>query len=272
MSLYDAAERWLPRPRRGGDEPVRLFCLPYAGAGATIFRRWAEQFPPSIALWPIHLPGREGRLTERPFTDIASLVADLADALGPYLDRPYALFGHSMGGLISFELARHLERIGRRTPSRLFVSASRAPQLTRRGEQISALPDDELVAAVRRMAGTPERVLQDPELVELMLLALRADFELIETYRYRAGAPLACPIAAFGGVSDDIVWRSDLAGWAEQTSGPFTLHMLPGSHFFLADPVARPALLQLLARELTPLAGRSPALAPSSFQAALSGL
>jgi surfactin synthase thioesterase subunit len=267
MSLSDVAERWLPRPRRGGDEPVRLFCLPYAGGGASIFRRWSEEMPPGIEVCPIHLPGREGRLMEPAFTDVAPLVARLAEVLDPYLDRPFALFGHSMGALIGFELARHLGHSGRPTPAHLFVSASRAPQLPRRGEPIHALPEAAFVDALRHMAGTPEAVLRDAELVQLMLPALRADFELVETYRYREGTPLAGPISAFGGVGDDLVRRSELASWAEQTGGPFELRMLPGNHFFLADAVARPALIQALARELAPLAGARPGLS----RAALSG-
>jgi surfactin synthase thioesterase subunit len=262
MSLPDVADRWLPRPKRGGDQPVRLFCLPYAGGGASIFRRWSEEFPPGIEVCPIHLPGREGRLMEAAFTDVAPLVARLAEVLGPYLDRPFALFGHSMGGMIGFELARHLARGGQPTPAHLFVSAARAPHLPRRGDDIHELSDAAFVDAVRRMAGTPERVLQDPELVQLILPALRADFELVEDYRYLDGPPLACPISAFGGVGDDMVDRSELASWAEQTGGPFALRMLPGNHFFLGDPIARPALIQVLARELAPLVAESAAPAP----------
>jgi surfactin synthase thioesterase subunit len=267
MTPPDAAERWLPRPRRGGEGAVRLFCLPHAGGGSSTFRRWSEEVPPGVEVCPVQLPGREGRLTEAPFTDVEPLVASLAEAIGPYLDRPFALFGHSMGGVIGFELARHLERVGQPGPAHLFVSASRAPQLPRRREPIHALPDAAFIDAVRRMAGTPERVLQHAELVQLVLPALRADFELVETYRYREGAPLAGPISAFGGVGDDLVRRSELAGWAEQTGGPFGLRMLPGNHFFLADPVARPALIQALARELAPLAGARPGLS----RAVLSG-
>jgi medium-chain acyl-[acyl-carrier-protein] hydrolase len=269
MSLPEPIDRWLPRPRRGGDQPVRLFCLPYAGGGASIYRRWSEDFPPGIDVCPIHLPGRESRLMEPAFTDVAPLVASLAEALVPYLDRPFALFGHSMGGLIGFELTRHLARAGQPTPAHLFVSASRAPHLPRRGDDIHELSDAAFIDAVRRMAGTPERVLQVPELVQLMLPGLRADFELVETYRYGAGEPLAGPISAFGGVGDDMVDRADLSSWAEQTSGPFALRMLPGNHFFLGDPVARPAVIQVLARELAPLAGASPALA--ARRAAVSG-
>jgi surfactin synthase thioesterase subunit len=258
--LSDVADRWLPRSRRGGDDPVRLFCLPYAGGGASIFRRWSEEFPPGIEVCPIHLPGREGRLAEPAFTDVKPLVARLADVLDPYLDRPFALFGHSMGAVIGFELARQLARRGQPTPAHLFVSASRAPQLPRRGEPIHALPEPAFLDALRRMAGTPELVLRDAELVQLMLPALRADFELVETYRYQAGPALSCPISAFGGAGDDLVRWSELASWAELTGGPFAIRMLPGNHFFLSDPVARPALIQLLVRGLAPLTGVWPAL------------
>jgi surfactin synthase thioesterase subunit len=258
MSLTNA-ERWLPRPKGRGDEPVRLFCLPYAGGGASIYRRWSDELPRGVEVCPVHLPGRESRLMEPAYTDVAPLVAALADAIAPWLDRPYALFGHSMGALIGFELTRYLGRSGRPIPRQLFVSGARAPQCARRGDDIHELPDQAFIGAVRRMAGTPEQVLQDPELVQLMLPALRADFQLVETYSHQPGEPLTVPISAFGGVGDDMVNRVELASWAEQTSGPFAVRMLPGNHFFLSDPVARPALLTALARELAPLAAQSPA-------------
>ena len=171
-----------------------------------------------------------------------------------------------MGGVIGFELTRHLRRTGRPVPRHLFVSAARAPHLPRRGDDIHQLPDAAFVGAVRRMAGTPEKVLQDPELVQLMLPALRADFELVETYRYADGEPLTIPISAFGGVGDDMVDRADLASWAEQTEGPFALRMLPGNHFFLSDAVARPALIQALARELAPLGRPIAGAAPGRLE------
>jgi medium-chain acyl-[acyl-carrier-protein] hydrolase len=181
---------------------------------------------------------------------VSALVAALATALEPAAERPFALFGHSMGALIGFELIRHLRRRGRPAPVHFFVSACRAPQLPRPGSPIHALPDEAFFAALRRLQGTPERVLQDRELMQLVLPALRADFALVETYAYAPGARLDCPISAFGGEADGTVGVADVAGWADQAGCDFALRMLPGGHFFLHDPGTRERLTRAVGEQL----------------------
>jgi medium-chain acyl-[acyl-carrier-protein] hydrolase len=252
MNVAVALDRWLLRPLCPGEARLRLFCLPYAGGGASAFRVWTQAIAPQIEVCPIQLPGRENRLLEAPFTDVGALVDALATALEPAIDRPFALFGHSLGALIGFELIRHFRRRGWPGPVCFFASACRAPQLPRPGEPIHALPEGAFLDALRRLKGTPERLLQDRELMQLVLPALRADFALVETYAYAPGARLDCPVAAFGGEADTTVGLADVAGWADQAGRDFSLRMLPGGHFFLNDPSTRERLTQAICQQLAP--------------------
>jgi medium-chain acyl-[acyl-carrier-protein] hydrolase len=239
---------WLLCSRPKLEPTLRLLCFPYAGGGANIFRQWQNDLPPTVEVCAVQLPGREKRLPEPSFTDLSRLVQVAAEALLPYLDKPFALFGHSMGAAISFELARHLRHEAHLRPVHLFVSGRGAPQLPATDAPIYNLPEAEFLNELRRLQGTPEEVLEHPELMELMLPILRADFELVQTYHYSAGLPLDCPITAFGGLQDEEVSRADLEAWREQTATDFSLHMLPGDHFFLHT--AQSLLLRTLAQEL----------------------
>jgi surfactin synthase thioesterase subunit len=227
---------------------VRLFCLPHAGGGASVFRSWNELLPPSIEACPVQLPGRENRIGDTPYRQLRPLVEALATALEPYLELRCALFGHSMGATIAFELAHRLKRRGRE-PVALIVSARRAPHLPAGEPPIHQLPDAEFREALRDLAGTPDSVLENGELMELLLPLLRADFEINDSYEPSANAPLTCPIVVFGGEDDAAVSRSQLEAWRELTSGPFRLSMLPGGHFIVMD--SRDTLLTAIAEELT---------------------
>ncbi len=185
---------------------------------------------------------------ERPFTQLEPLVPTLASALFPYLDKPFAFFGHSMGGLVSFELARLLRREYGLSPVHLFVSAHRAPQVPDPDAPIHALPNPEFLQELRRYNGTPEAVLENAELMQLLLPTLRADFAVVETYAYTPEQPLDCPITAFGGLDDREVSSNELEAWREQTKASFVLKMFPGDHFFLDS--AKPLLLQSLSQKL----------------------
>jgi medium-chain acyl-[acyl-carrier-protein] hydrolase len=185
---------------------------------------------------------------EPPFTRLSPLIQALAHALFPLLDKPFALFGHSLGALVSFELARHLRRQYGLHPVRLIISAGPAPQIACRDLPMHTLPDGELVAKLRRLNGTPREVLEHEELMEIVLPFLRADFALYETYVYSTEPPLNCHISTFGGLQDTNVSHSDLEAWHDQTTGSFSLRMFPGDHFFLNT--AQPLLLQVLSQEL----------------------
>ena len=223
---------------------LRLFCFPYAGAGAVIYRAWSEALPADVEVCPVQLPGRGTRLMERPFTRMSELVEALAPALAPLLDKPFAFFGHSLGALISFELARRIRGQYGMHPVRLFVSAGRAPQIPHCDSPIHSLPEKEFMGELRRLNGTPTELLDHEELMQIMLPLLRADFEMYETYLYSTEPPLNCPISAFGGRSDHRVGNRDLEAWQAQTTRSFSLRIFPGDHFFLREPLLLRALSQ----------------------------
>jgi medium-chain acyl-[acyl-carrier-protein] hydrolase len=212
------------------DASLRIVCLPFAGGGASIFRPWWSM--KDIQICAVELPGRESRFAERPFRDLSALARELATALGPFFDCPYALFGHSLGGLLSFELARELRRRAMPAPIRLFASACRAPQLPNRRKPISGLDDPLFLEQVARFRELPDEVI-DPEVIKLVLPTLRADYEMYESYVYAAEPPFSFPVTALGGSRDDLVTAGDLVAWSFQTTGQFRLRVLPGGHLFL---------------------------------------
>jgi surfactin synthase thioesterase subunit len=239
---------WIRRARRARPARVTLFCLPFAGGGAGVFREWPAGLPAGIEVCPVHLPGREARFSEPAIGDVDALVDPLLEGLLPHLEGPFALFGHSMGGLIAFELADRLRSEGV-TPARFFASGVRAPHVPLRSDPRHALPDDQFLAAVRELNGTPPELLENPEIMSLMLPTLRSDFRLAEAYRYRPRPPLECPVVAFGGRDDPDVRREDLEAWRQHTAGRFELYVLPGDHFFIAP--SRDEVLRVIGERLT---------------------
>ena len=246
MSGPSSLAAWTVVPKPSIDPSVRLFCFPYAGGSATIYRSWADVFPPAIEVHCVQLPGREWRLKEPPFDHLEPLVAELIDVVDG--STPYALFGHSLGALIAFELARALRREGRPGPARLLVSAHRAPQLPREEPDIHDADDEVFAAGLKTLRGTPEELLANEELMELLLPILRADFAIAETYDYYDEPPLSCAITAFGGLADHVTTREKLEPWRAQTSGDFVLRMIPGGHFFVNE--SRDLILRAVFQDL----------------------
>lgn len=227
-----AANPWILRWRTVPAPRVRLFCLPPAGGGASLYRAWADHLPWDVDVCAVQLPGRETRVMEPPYTRLEELVPALAGALDGLLDTPFALFGHSLGAMVSFELLRHLRGAGAPPARHLMVAGRRAPQLLFREQLVDLMSDADMVTALRRLNGTPEEVFQQPELLKLLMPMLRADFSLTHRYDYRDDAPLDCPITAFCGEDDPLATEWQMAGWKEQTHGDFTLRTMPGGHFF----------------------------------------
>lgn len=248
MSYPLAASLWLKKRRLNPLARLRLFCFPYAGGGAPIFRQWSHHLPSTVEVCPIQLPGRGDRLLDPPYTRLLTLVEDIARDIQPYLDKPFAFFGHSMGALIGFELARQLRREAKVEPVHLFVSGRRAPQILERNQPRCDLPESELLDELRNLNGTPKELLEHSELMLLMLPLLRADFEVSETYTYTADPPLNCSITAFGGITDLEVTCDHLEAWRDQTAARFTLHMFKGDHFFIHQ--AEHLLLRAILDEL----------------------
>jgi medium-chain acyl-[acyl-carrier-protein] hydrolase len=242
---------WFASPARRPQASLRLFCFPYAGGGSLIYRPWAAQLPPSVELYAAHLPGHENRLREPPFTNLFPLVEAIAEVIPPYLDKPFAFFGHSMGAMISFELARLLRRRNGPMPSALYVSGRPAPQIPRPEPFSYNLPEEEFKQKLLSLNGTPPEVLEHPEVMELLIPIVRADFSVVETYEYKPEPPLDVPLVAFGGLQDAAVTKEEVEAWREQTSSTFRLWMIPGDHFFLNS--AQRLLLYKLSQELTQL-------------------
>jgi medium-chain acyl-[acyl-carrier-protein] hydrolase len=244
MRTDDRTTPWLVRYKASPRASLRLFCFPYAGGAAYLFRQWPQFLPDFIDVCAVQPPGRGGRLREQPFTRLDALVAAATSALIPFMDMPFAFFGHSMGAMIGFELARGLRSLGAAGPKHLFVAASRAPRLAGERAITHDLPEPQFVEELRRLGGTPAEVLENEELLRLLLPLLRADFAVTQTYSYAEGPPLGCPLTAFGGLQDE----ESMASWGEYTTASFSLHMLPGGHFFLHS--SQGALLEIVAREL----------------------
>jgi surfactin synthase thioesterase subunit/NAD(P)-dependent dehydrogenase (short-subunit alcohol dehydrogenase family)/aryl carrier-like protein len=233
-----------PRPQAR----LRLLCFHYLGGGASAFRQWADGLPPEIDVLPVQLPGREGRIHEPPCEDLLALAEKLVDELSPHLDRPLAIYGHSMGSLIGFELARQLRRRLGVEPVHLFVGGYFAPHTPNPFHTRKDWHEAEVMQTVQRLLDVPEAVLANPEFMQALLPTMQADSRLVGSYTWREETPLACPITAFGGLEDREVGRPDLEQWRRHTTGAFRLEMLPGGHLFLLSERAR--LLKIIAEEL----------------------
>jgi medium-chain acyl-[acyl-carrier-protein] hydrolase len=229
------ASRWIQTYGSYAFAPRRLFCFPPVGGAASLYRRWSQRFGNRIEICAVQLPGREDRMADTPFRDLRELVRAVADALAPYLgEKPFAFFGHSMGAIISYELAAELRRRKLPKPRRLFLSAAAAPPLTYIPDPPRhTMTDEQLVTELRRLGGTPEELLQHRELLDLVLPSLKADFSVFDTYRYQDTEPLDVPISVFGGIDDAVLPEEKLVPWQEHTSADFTLRIFPGNHFYL---------------------------------------
>jgi len=215
----------------------RLICLPFAGGGVAPFRQWARAFPSDVELLVAQLPAREGRLREQPFESIW----DMADWLLPEVieasDLPFAIFGHSMGALVAYELAVALERMNERMPTSAFFSARRPPDESADEPPIADLPDNNefLDALQHRYNAVPDAVRNEPELLELLLPALRADLRAIERYSPRITHQLRCPVHVYGGLQDKRPTPSELAGWQRFAQQRIRVRLFPGDHFFITS-------------------------------------
>lgn len=248
MSATSSTSPWTPRIRPSSAARVRLFCFSHAGGGASAYRTWPREAPADIDVCAVQLPGREERIREPLLASIDVVAREASLALLPYLDRPFAIFGHSLGALVGFEVARELRRRGH-LPEHIFASGRVAPDEPTSLPPIHSLPDSVFLEEMqRRYRAIPAAVMQEPELLELFTPLLRADLGLIETYRYVEGEPFACPITALGGVDDHMCSRDQLAAWERQTRGDFLLRMLPGDHFFVNPE--RAEVLRIIASRL----------------------
>ena len=235
-------------PKANPQSRMRLFCFPYAGSTAVVFRNWVQYLPSEIELCAIQYAGRGSRLSEPLAEDVVEIMNGLYPDLQPLLTKPFAFFGHSMGALVAYEFARRLQREQRQGPFELFVSGCSAPHVRMFDEITYNLPEAEFLGELRRLQGTPQEVLDNAELMQLMMPIIRADFKASQTYEYVPGPRLECPIRAFGGLSDEMVPREELEAWSEHTEGSFRAQMFAGDHFFLNTSQA--LLMRIITQEL----------------------
>jgi medium-chain acyl-[acyl-carrier-protein] hydrolase len=227
---------------------MRLICFPYAGGSASAFRSLAGLMPETIELMAVQFPGREARFSERPSADMASVIDNLADAIAPFLDMPYATFGHSLGTITSYELVHKLSQLGLPKPEHMVMSGRGAPHIKSDKPLRYLLPDAQFIEALRELQGTQLEVLENDEMMQLLLPLLRADFTLAESYACDQPLVLPCGLSVYGGLTDVEVPKRDLEAWKVYTRDPITLRMFPGGHFFIHG--APQLLLQALVRDL----------------------
>jgi len=214
---------------------LRLYCLPYAGGSAGVFRSWCDLLPPNVDVWGVEYPGHGSRISE-PLTDRIDALAELiAEAVAAQPAVPYALFGHSMGSLVAFEMCHLLAARNATIPTLLVAAGHRGPHLPASRPPVHDAPDAEFVVHLRELGATPPEVLESAELVDLMLPILRNDFRACETYSAPERPPLRTKIVAYGGLADEDAERDALRAWEQETLGRFVLRLFPGGHFFLRE-------------------------------------
>lgn len=229
---------WFTDYRLPQQGQARVFMFPYSGAGSLAYFPWAKAWRErgtAVDFLGVQLPGRESRQREACITAMPVLVEQLLQAMMPLLDKPFVFFGHSLGALVAFEVCRGLRQPGLPLPQHLFVSAFPAPDLPNPNSPMSQLSEADLIARLRHYGGTPEAVLENADLRELLLPIVRADFTLHETYQYRDAVPLPCPLTALTGADDTFVTPAYMADWHKQTSEVFEQVVYPGGHFFLHE-------------------------------------
>lgn len=236
------------RTQAESSSTLNLYCLPYAGSSARIYEPWKSQLPSSVAVTPLELPGRGSRFPEHPKSELLPLLDDLASSMEKARHEPYAVFGHSFGGILAFELVRHLKELGFPPPRRLLVSGCPAPPMATPTQTTHDLSDAEFTESLRKLRGTPEELLENEELLELYIPIIRADYVILDHYEAPPPKPLDCPVTVFYGREDEDAGRAAMEEWDAYGSEPAAIEEIDGDHFFLRD--AEEELLTKMARHL----------------------
>ncbi|MCY0935108.1 thioesterase II family protein [Streptomyces sp. H34-S4] len=249
MSATTAAGAWVRRFHPARDAAVRLVCFPHSGGSASYFSPLSRALSPAVDVAMVQYPGRADRRAEPFITDVREMADQLVGELLPWCDRPVALFGHSLGATVAFEVALRLESAGIR-PVTLFASSRRAPSAHRENEYTHLADDEWVLSTVKDQSASANELVVDDALLRLNLPVLRADYQAAETYRYRPGPLLSCPVTALNGDADSRVTRQEAAAWGAHTSAATTFHWFPGGHFYLNTHVAE--VVSLLRGQLVP--------------------
>ncbi|GGM84205.1 thioesterase [Longimycelium tulufanense] len=223
---------WFRRYHTSGEDGLQLVCFPHAGGSASFFRPLSGALSPMVEVLAVQYPGRQDRRAERRLENISELADATFDALTSRLDRPTALFGHSMGAVLAFEVANRMEHRKGTVPVRLFASGRRAPSRYVE-ENVHQRDDEALVAELRNLSGTDTRLLDDEEVRHMILPVLRSDYKAVETYCCPPDRSVGCPITVLVGDADPRVARKDAEAWAEHTAAGLDLHIFSGGHFYL---------------------------------------
>jgi pyochelin biosynthetic protein PchC len=223
---------WLRRFHPAPDAATRLVCLPHAGGSASYYHPVSRVLSPGIEVLAVQYPGRQDRRGEPGIDSVAELARRIYEQLRQFDDRPIALFGHSLGASVAFEVARLLEEEAGVVPAHLFVSGRRAPSRPR-DERIHLQSDARLIAEMRRLDGTAGDLLEDDELIQMIIGPIRNDYRAAETYVYRPGPPLTCPVTVMVGDADPKVDLDEARSWRDHTTGPYAIKVYQGGHFYL---------------------------------------
>lgn len=233
MKPLFAPDSWLVQVGQTSRPLLRLFCFPYAGASAQIFAPWSKEMPDGVELWALQPPGRGPRLREPLLTSISDLAAAVTREILPFRDLPFAFFGHSKGALVAFETSRQLRNLNAPMPVHLILSGTGSPDLPPTSEPIALLPKEAFIEKLRQFNGTPPAVFDYPELLDIIVPILRADFTACESYWPLDSPPLDIPFTVFGGDSDPDTPEPHLQAWARHSSRDVRVSLMPGGHFFL---------------------------------------
>ena len=219
-------------PKPNVTSKVRLFCFPYAGGGVGTYLPWADKLPSFVELIAVQPPGRAARISEKPYSDMRDLINYLIKYAHYFSEKPYVLFGHSLGAKVAYELSATLTRLGYEQPRHLIISGSGAPHIPSMREPLSKLPEREFMEKLAQLNGTPKEILENKELMSLLSPLIRADFNIADTYKPEL-TPIPTPITVLGGTEDTGVTEELREGWFDLTSNPKEMHCIEGDHFFV---------------------------------------
>lgn len=237
----------IPKPNKKAD--LRLFCFTYAGGNAEVYHGWTDYLPENVEMIAIQYPGRMKRVNEKPFTRMTELVKSIAEEIKPYINKPFAFMGHSMGALIAYELARHNRNMGYPMPRHLFLAARKAPHIQNVHPHIHKMSTEECISIIRSYDAVPEAVINNKELFALILPVIKGDFEMIETWEYEEDS-LETPITAFGGINDTLANRQDMEAWKRFTTSDFKTYIFPEKHFFIHNEEVKKTMIAIISKTL----------------------
>ncbi len=243
-SVKQPTTDWIAYRKSKPDARIRLFCFHYFGGAASVFSQWSNDLPPEIEVCPVQLPGRENRSYEQPFTQFVPLVETLAQVLIPYLNKPFAFYGHSMGSLIGFEVVHLLRKQYGYSPIHFLLGGCSAPQAFASKWKSRSFSEE----VILKIMEIPRQFQEDKQFMEYWMSTFRKDYQLLQSYIYSNKEPLDCPISAWGGEQDSLVSQDDISGWHQHTKSTFKQQMIPGKHLFLKS--SRKLLLKAISLDL----------------------